>query len=166
MRVPELIPYAVEHALRDHPFARDLHPAHVERLKSCAHTCTFEAGDFLWRQGELANDLYLICSGEVSLEISIPHQGSVQIEAVGTGEALGWSWLAPHHRWQLDARAITPVVAFRLEGKCLFATMERNHDFGYQVLKRLTPVIARRLQTARSRVYQLCSLAVKDVCGK
>ena len=153
-----------ESAFSKHPLVSDLDPAHLEILAACAQNCSFDAGQFLLRQGELANDLYLICSGEVSLEIFVPHQGSVQIEVVRAGEVLGWSWLMPYHRWQLDARAITPVLAVQIDSRSLLEGMERNHDLGYEVLKRLTPVIARRLQAVRSRVYQLCSLAIRDGC--
>ena len=159
-------PFLCESELRNHPIAGDLDPAHVGILAACAHTRKFEIGEFLLRQGELANDLYLICSGDVSLEISVPHQGFVQIEALSGGDVLGWSWLMPYHRWQFDARAITPVLAIQIESKTLFESMERNHDLGYQVLKRMTLVIAQRLQAVRGRVYQLCSLAVRDECGR
>lgn len=162
----KLLPVVAEDAMRVHPFASDLDTAHIRNLTACAHPRSFEPGDFLWRQGELASDLYLICSGNVSLQISIPHQGSIEIDALGPGEVLGWSWLAPYHRWHVDARATTPVLAFQLDGKGLLEIMERNHDFGYEVLKRLTLVMTRRLQATRSRVYQLSSPPARDACGK
>ena len=165
-KVLELPPSLCESELRNHPLASDLDPAYVGSLAACAHTRKFGTGEFILRQGELANDLYLICSGDVSLEISVPHQGCVQIEALSGGDVLGWSWLMPYHRWQFDARAITPALAVQIDGKTLFESMERNHDLGYQVLKRMTPVIAQRLQAVRGRVYQLCSLAFRDVCGR
>jgi CRP-like cAMP-binding protein len=161
-----LVPVVAEDAMRVHPFASDLDAVHMTSLTACAHPRSFETGEFLWRQGELASDLYLICSGNVSLQISIPHQGSIEIDALGPGEVVGWSWLAPYHRWHVDARATTPVLAFQLDGKALLETMERNHDFGYEVLKRLALVMARRLQATRSRVYQLSSQPAKEACGK
>jgi hypothetical protein len=90
----------------------------------------------------------------------------VQIEALRGGDVLDWSWSMPYQRWQFDARAITSVVAIQIEGKTLFESMEHNHDLGYQVLKRMTPLVAQRLQAVRGRMYQFCSLAVRVGCGR
>jgi CRP-like cAMP-binding protein len=161
----KLLPIVAEDAMRVHPFAADLAATHLTRLAACARPRSFEAGDFLWRQGDLASDLYMICSGSISLQVSIPHQGSIEVDALGPGEVLGWSWLAPYHRWQVDARATGPVLAFQLDGKSLLEAMERNHDFGYEVLKRLTLVMTRRLQATRSRLYQLSSAPARVPVG-
>ena len=64
-------------------------------------------------------------------------------------------WLAPHYKWPVDARATRAVRALVLDGKCLRARIEADAALGYQVLKRFTPVLARRLQNARLRLLGL-----------
>ena len=141
--------------LRDHSFARELASHHADALASCAQECVIAPASYFWRQGELADAVYLIYSGRVALEISLPEQAPIQIESVENDEVLGWLWLIPSYRWHFDARAITEVRALRLEGKCLRKMCECNQLLGYQVLKAFALVTADRLQTARLRLLEL-----------
>jgi hypothetical protein len=68
---------------------------------------------------------------------------------------LGWSWLGPPHRWLFEGRAVTLVRAIALDGACLREKCEANHDLGYELLKRVTHVIADRLAAARLQLLDL-----------
>ena len=142
----------LEEVLKDHPFVKDLDPAQIETLAGCAQNRNFEAGEYLWRQGEQADRFYLIRSGRISLEIFVPQQGPLQIETVGEGEAFGWSWLVPPYRWHFDVRAVTAVRAFVLDGHCLRRKVEQDHELGYQLLRRFAPVLAKRLTATRLKL--------------
>jgi CRP-like cAMP-binding protein len=141
--------------LNEHPFAQGFDPIHFDTLEQCARPCTITAGSYVWRQGEQADFLLLICSGQVTLEIAVPLHAPVAIDTVGEGDIVGWSWLVPPYRWHFDARAITPVRGFRLDIRVLRDRCELDPAFGYQVLKRFTPVIVRRLESAQTRLLQL-----------
>lgn len=153
--MPKPVPVQpIEHLLNEHPFLQGVDSKHIHSLAACAQNRTFQAGEYLWRQGEQADVLYLIRSGEVNLEISIPGEGPLPLETIVAGEVLGWSWLVPPYRWHFDARATTPVRALALEGKCVREKCEQDTELGYQVLKRFTPVIARRLEVTRARLIE------------
>jgi CRP/FNR family transcriptional regulator, cyclic AMP receptor protein len=69
-----------------------------------------------------------------------------------SGEALGWSWLFPPHRWHFGARSIdaTDVVVF--DARTLREKSEENHDFGYEIAMRVGQVILQRLQATRMQL--------------
>ena len=96
-------------SLSEHPFARHLHHGQIASLDAYAEECSIPRGDYIWHQGEPDEAIYLIFSGEVALEISVPQQGPLQIEMVGERDVLGWSCLLPPSPSYFDARAITPV---------------------------------------------------------
>lgn len=146
---------SLEVVLKDHPFVQDLDREHVATLAGCAQNRNFETGEYLWRQGEQADVFYLIRSGKIALEIFVPHQGPLQIETVGEGEAFGWSWLVPPYRWHFDVRAVTPVRAFVLDGHCLRQKLEQDPNLGYQLLKRFVPVLAKRLTATRLKLLDM-----------
>ena len=141
--------------LKDHAFLQDLGAKDLETLAACAQTRNFTAGEYLWRQGELADVLYLIRSGSIALEIFVPHQGPLQIDTVGAGEAFGWSWLIPHYRWHFDVRAVTPVQVFALDAECLRQKLDEDPHLSYELLKRLVPVLARRLTNTQRKLLDL-----------
>jgi len=146
---------SLEVVLRDHPFVKDLEPEQLQVLAGCAENRSFAAGDYLWRQGEQADVFYLLRSGKIALEIFVPHQGPLQIETVGEGEAFGWSWLVPPYRWHFDVRAVTAVLAIVLNGPCLRRKLDQDPSLGYQLLKRFVPVLAKRLTATRLKLLDL-----------
>ena len=152
-----LLPHSsLEDRLRNHSFGSGLPSAAIRMLAGIAQPRDFKAGEYLWKQGDRAEVLYLIDSGQIALEILVPHQGPLQIETVGAGEVIGWSCRI-EHRWRFDARALEDVSALVLEGKRLREQCDDRPLVGYRVLKQLTPFLEMRLQRMRLRILELNS---------
>jgi CRP/FNR family cyclic AMP-dependent transcriptional regulator len=145
--------------LRDLPSTKQLSPEHIEAVADCANTLTFASGDYLWWQGEQSTLFYLIQSGQVALEISVPGQGPFRIETLSEGEFLGCSNLLASSRCQFDARALTPVSCLLFQGERLHLLMERDQQLGYALLKCLAPMMALKLESARLRLLDLHGLS-------
>lgn len=136
-------------ALARHPFLAGL-PGEVPRaLAGLARPERFAAGDLLLRQGQAAQRLFLLDSGEVVLISPVPHRGEAVVETLRGGEVLGLSWLLPPYQWHFDARARTPVAALALDAEALRRCMEADHELGYQLQRRILAVLLTRLQESR-----------------
>jgi CRP-like cAMP-binding protein len=131
--------------LAGHPFLSGLEDRHLDLLVGCASNVRFDAGQFILREGEEANQFYLIRHGKVALEVLAPGHGPIIILTLGESEVLGWSWLVPPYRWKFDARAVELTRAIVLDGKCLRTKSEEDHDLGYELLKRFAHIIEKRL---------------------
>ncbi len=145
----------LERLLAEHPFFQGLDPRHLRLLAGCAANVRFDAGQFLFHEGEEADRFYLIRHGTAAVEIHAPERGALVLQTVGPGEVLGWSWLVPPCRCRFDARAAEPTRALALDGRCLRDKCEQDHDLGYELLRRFTPVIAERLEAARLQLVNV-----------
>ena len=145
----------LEPLLARHPFFADLPPAHLVLLVGCARNVRFAAGEFLFRAGEEANQFFLVREGHVAIEIAPPGGAAHTLQTIGAGEVLGWSWLIPPYHWKFDARAIEPVRALALDGKCLRTKCDADHDLGYELLKRFAQVLEERLQATRLQLLDV-----------
>jgi hypothetical protein len=67
---------------------------------------------------------------------------------------LGWSWLFPPYLWHFDARAVTPPKAIFFYGTRLRELCEENHDLGYELMKRVSEIVIRRLQATRRELVE------------
>jgi CRP/FNR family transcriptional regulator, cyclic AMP receptor protein len=143
--------------ISEHPFCTGLEPSYIDLPIACASNVRFERGHRLFRGGGEANQFYLIRQGKVSLEIHSPQTPSLSLETVESGEVLGWSWLVPPYRWRFDARAVEPVSAIAVNGKCLRLKCEKDSHLGYELLKRTVEIMGQRLDTARFRLVDLYS---------
>jgi CRP-like cAMP-binding protein len=124
-------------------------------LTGCATNTRFAVGAFLCRDGEAANQFYLIRHGKVALQIHLPDRGALTIETMEAGEVCGWSWLFPPYRWHFDVQALELTRALVFDGQCLRAKCEADHDLGYALMQRFAQVMMRRLQATRLQLLDL-----------
>lgn len=136
----------LEQSLSRHPFFSEFSKAHLATIASCANTAVFDAGTFLFREGEPAHAFFAIQRGRVAIASLTPHEGPVTVTSVGGGDLLGWSWLVPPHRWHFGARALeeTSVVAFN--AACVREQLERDHELGFLIMRKFAQVMASRLE--------------------
>lgn len=146
---------AVESVIADHPFLRGLKPEHLRLLADSAMRMRYEVGELIFREGDPANRFYLIEQGQVSLESHRKDEAPVAVQVIGPGDVLGWSWLFPPYYWHFDARVLEPTTAVFFYGTRLREQCEQNHDFGFEVMKRMTHVVIHRLQAARKQLLSI-----------
>lgn len=141
--------------IAEHAFFRDLAPQHIELLTEAAMLKEFKAGEVIFEEGDPANRFYILRSGEVELLSEGENGRAVSVQRIGPGDVLGWSWLFPPYYWNFEARAVTDTKAIFFYGTWLRESCERDHDFGYAMLKRMSAIIIQRLQAARKRLVEL-----------
>src|SRR5262245_10612720 len=132
--------------LDEYPFFRDLERAHLQFVASCASEARFDPGQYILCEGEEGHHFYLIREGMVALGTFIPGRGFTTVQTLGEGEIVGWSWLIPPYRWHFSGLVVTSTLAIALDAKRLREKCEADHDFGYELLKRLARVIGERLR--------------------
>jgi CRP/FNR family transcriptional regulator, cyclic AMP receptor protein len=143
-------PIATQVAL--HPFLAGMNRAQLAVLTGCAMATYFKSGETILREGEFANRFYLIESGKVVLESGNSFGDPVVIETINAGDLLGWSWMFPPYTWQFTARAVEPTTAIFFYGTILREHCEKDHSLGYELLKRMSAVMVKRLQAARKQM--------------
>ena len=134
-----------------HSFLKGLSDAHVETLMREAMPMEYPAGTTIFREGEPANRFYLIIEGEVELEFPAEERDDAPypVETVHAGDVLGWSWLFPPYYWHLDAHAVKDTTALFIYGTRIRELCEHDHALGYQLMKRASETLIRRLQATR-----------------
>ncbi|MDX2044843.1 MAG: cyclic nucleotide-binding domain-containing protein [Acidobacteriota bacterium] len=145
----------LEPILAEHPFFQGLAAEDIQLVAGCATNAVFKAGEVISREGEPANQFYLLREGKVALEIYVPERGQVVLQTLGAGELVGWSWLIPPYQWRFDVRAVEFVHAFALDGACLRGKCEANPRLGYELLKRVAQVFTERLMATRLQLLDV-----------
>ncbi len=138
-----------------HALFSGLDETFLDLVTGCSKNTRFDDGAYLGREGAPADELFLIRHGQVSLQIAAPGRGSVSFMTAGPGETIGLSWLVPPYRWTYDARAAGLVRAIAIDAACLRNKCEADHDLGYEVMKRLAPVLVDRLHSTRLQMLDV-----------
>lgn len=135
--------------LRAHPFSRVLSEPQLERLFRCGTVLNLQPNAFVFREGETAETLFLIRSGQVALEQHVPGRGNVKMETLHAGDVLGFSWLFERTGWTLDARVVEASELFALDGACVHREMQADPTLGLIISTQLAQQMYARLQRVR-----------------
>ena len=149
----QIEPLATRVAL--HPFLAGMNHTQLTLLTDCAVARRFNTGQTIFREGEFANGFYLIETGRAALESEAGFGESILIQTIGAGDLLGWSWMFPPYVWQFTARAIEPTAALFFYAAILREYCEKDHSLGYELLKRISAVMVKRLQAAHQQMLSL-----------
>ncbi len=139
----------LESLIARHPLTHGLAPPHLRILAESALEVAFARGEQIFRTGDEANRFYLILDGAVQIESRDEFGQKNPIQIIRSGDVLGWSWLFPPYRWNFDARASETTRAIFFYGTRLRAQCDDDHDFGYEMLRRMSQVLLDRLQSTR-----------------
>lgn len=145
----------LERIVKEHPFFAGLDEDFCTLVCGCARNVRFDAGQYLFHEGEDADQLYLLRHGRVALEIAIPGRGPMTIQTLRAGEIVGVSWLFPPYRWTNDAKALEQVRAIAMDATCLRNKCEGDHDLGYDLMKRVVPILIDRLHNTRIQILDV-----------
>jgi len=137
------------------PIFRDMAKEYLELIAGCGQNTGFEAGQYLFHEGDPADTFYLVRHGRVMLETFIPGRGALTVETIDEGDVIGWSWLFPPYRWHFDGRVIERGSAIVFDGACLRGKAEADHDLGYELMKRFAAQMIERLQATRIQVLDV-----------
>ena len=137
------------------PLFADLADAQRSALASAARDVRFAAGQRIIADGQQPREWWLIRSGRVALDTTVPGRGVVTVQTLAAGDVVGWSWFVPAMRRQYGAVAIEPVAATEVDGERLRAVCEADPALGYQLTLGLLEAAVHLLHSTRARLLDL-----------
>lgn len=144
--------------LQEIEFLRDMAPEHLDQIAEIAHIRDYDENDVVFRQGQSAENLYLVMFGNVLVEINTPDKGRKEIFTIGPGQIVGWSSLVDQSCY--STWATTPELArlVQLNVVQLLKICDRDPEFGYDLMRRTVLALAKRLKTTREQLAEVCRL--------
>lgn len=139
------------------PIMSSLGPAALDALARTGHQVNYPGEQRLFSEGQPAQHLWLIRTGQIALDTRVPGRGTVTMQTLGPGDLLGWSWLVPPYRWQFGARTTEPVEAIEFDAVTLAGLADADPEVGYALTRMLLGVVLDRLQATRARLLDLYS---------
>jgi len=150
---------SIQQVLSDAPVFSGLSDDFIERLAGHGSERSVENGEVLFRSGEPARNFFLLIEGEISIEIPAVTGPTLQVQRLRPIRVLGWSWLLPPFKWSFNARAETNSKVLEFDGEAVLKDCEADPEFGYEVIKRFSALMAERLDAAHRRMMEQWSPA-------
>lgn len=145
----------LDHILAEIPLFRGMKAEHLELIAGCASNSVFQPGEYAGRQGEPAENFWILRAGRMALEIHVPGRGAITVQTIGENEVVGWSWLVPPHQWHFDVRALTQTRALQMNARCIREKCDRDRELGNDLMSRFSQLIVQRLEATQLQLLDV-----------
>lgn len=157
----------LKEALRKSQLFDELTDAELDKVVRLTREETYEAGEIIFNEGEMAKELYIVEDGRVVLEMSIRlgrgsgRQGSIDV--LTKGQVFGWSAVAEPYTFTMSARGVEKTTVLAIDREGLWHLFEENSSLGFKVMKKVVSVVSSRLSRSRDTLAHVISIAFHDL---
>jgi CRP/FNR family cyclic AMP-dependent transcriptional regulator len=141
--------------LTTHAFFAGLDPHLIDKVADLATVAEFPVGTWIARSGTDAGTFHAVIEGRAGVELAAADRAPLVVATVHPGEIVGWSWYVEPHRWHFDVVALDHLRTVAIDGGLLRAACIADHELGYHLGRRLTRVVASRLESTRHQLMDV-----------
>lgn len=141
--------------LREIEFLEGFDDEYIAMLAAIVEPMDFEAAKVIFREGDPAEHVYLLSSGQVSVEICAPALGCRRILTITEGNLVGWSPVLGQPCLMATARTLTATHVLRMQASQILALFEHNPRFGYVFMNRVALGLAKRLRASQLQLLDV-----------
>jgi len=143
-----------------------LSAAQRDLLRPLFIACDCYGGTVLFEQGDPAEFLFAVVSGEVVVNFKPDDAPTLTVARVQPGSVVGWSAVLGSRFYTSSAECTQYSQLLRVRGSDLRRLCMQHPETGVQILERLAAVIAERLHSTHAMVFSLLQLGMKKHPGR
>lgn len=144
-------------------FSAPLPTGFVKQLASKATLRDYAAGETLFRENSQNNELMIIASGSVALEVYVPGRGPIPILTLGPGDMVAWSALLGGGRMTTSAVALHDTKVVAIPAHTVFEWCDKDHTLGYHLMHKVATALAERLVATRLQLLDVFADSPPDI---
>ena len=151
---------AVIELLRSVAIFKDLDDGELARVSEVCKEERFKPGDYVFREGEQGNRLYLIVEGEVRISRIVPGSGEEALAVLKPGALFGEMAVFDRSERSTDAIANNAVRCLTIARPDFELLLDFNRELAYKVLWACVRLLSARLRSTNDslRVFLAMSM--------
>lgn len=146
--------------LRTVPLFTDLDDTELAAVADLCREERFVSGDYIFREGESGNRLYLITGGEVRISRDVPGSGEEALAVLKSGAVFGE--MAVFDRSVRSTHAISNggTVVLTIARSDFELLLDLNRELAYKVLWAVTRLLSARLRNANDSLRSFLAMSM------
>ncbi|MGA9178265.1 MAG: cyclic nucleotide-binding domain-containing protein [Desulfobacterales bacterium] len=125
-------------------------------LAKLTETKTFKKGSEIYKEGDRANHIYLVCKGWVSLRKVDPERDiGISFENREKGELFGTACFMKPQEYTLNAVCMEDSEVMALDADKLFDLFQKDYQIAYLFLKEIAKVYFERYKSVKKQLYEM-----------
>ncbi|HSF79996.1 MAG TPA: cyclic nucleotide-binding domain-containing protein [Anaerolineales bacterium] len=141
---------------------KGMSPEQKELLKPLFVPCDCYGDSILFEQGERAEHLYLVVTGEVVIRHKPDDGPPITVARIKAGGVVGWSAALGNRTYTSAALCTRYTQMLRVRGADLRELCQQHPETGILILERLAEIIAERLRHTHKQVVELLKEGMGD----
>lgn len=137
------------------PLFQGLNPQDLSLLSERLQTDSFSEGEVIFGQGDRADRLYVLISGQVAIQFKPEDGDTITVTEITEGGVFGWSSALGRQTFTSCAVCLEESKTLSILGDELRELCESHPETGVIILERLAEVIASRLRNAHAHVVEM-----------
>ncbi len=129
----------------------------LHKLEPITTVMDFQAGEYIFREGEYAERLYSILGGDVGLETEKNPSRRILVTKITCGMTFGFSALldTEYRKYLGYARALTDVKLFAWKGAEMEKLFVQDYEMAFLIMRRIANIIEKRLQVTKTQLVDI-----------
>ena len=137
------------------PLFQGLDPQDLGLLSERMQTDSFSEGEVIFGQGDRADRLYVLISGQVAIQFKPEDGDTITVTEIKEGGVFGWSSALGRQTYTSCAVCLKKSETLHVLGDELRELCASHPETGVIILERLAEVIASRLRNAHAHVVEM-----------
>ena len=123
----------------------------LNKIAKVTQISKYSEGDYIFKEGDYAKNLYAIIDGKVGLEIEKTSSTLVMIITLARGQTFGVSSLVDTHekKYMTSGKALKDTELFIWQAADLEELFYQDYEMGFMFMKRIARIIKIRLDAIR-----------------
>lgn len=116
----------------------------LEKIIPITDLLLFDKEEFIFRQGDKSNRLYMLKKGKALLELEVTDNITVSVSSIKAGQTFGWSSMLDEATYTVNALCSEPCEVLSIREEKLKALLNRDHSMGFIISQRLLVIMKKR----------------------
>ena len=137
-----------------------------DKIAQLSREMTFETGDILFREGDSADNIYIVLEGTVAVEVRLLGRQRRRCATIATarrGESVGWSAGIGSQKYLASAYAVEKTTAVVVDRRAVHSLFVDNPASGLGVMEKLIDLARSRLSRTTEILANMLSTASHDL---
>jgi len=146
--------------LRGVPIFKGLEDGELARVSEVCREQSFTSGEFIFREGEPGNRLYLVIGGEVRISRVVPGSGEEALAVLKPGALFGEMSVFDRSERSTDAIANQDTTCLTISRPDFELLLDFNRDIAYKVLWAVVRLLSTRLRSTNDSLRSFLAMSM------
>ena len=139
---------------------QDLEPDELDQVAAICSTQSLKWGEYVFREGDPGDRLYLIAKGKVRISRDLPGTGEEAITVLKKGACFGEMAVFDPSVRSTDAIVDTSCELITIDRPAFENLLESNSDLAYKVLRSVIRLMSARLRATNDNLKSIFVIAM------